>query len=514
MLSYIKLLNNFIFFIIFTVKNTPEYCNYNNKENAIKSYNNNNENIKNKKEEEDENKEEEDDIKDDENKNDDKNDDKKDDKKEEENDNKENIKEDKNKDDDKKENDKKEKENDKKEDIKEDIKEDKEDLLIGKRKEYFEGSKTIKDEYGKCNKIQDLTKYKIDNDKLKKVIDEVNKVNEEERIFIQSDTEGKVFNIISALQIANIIDINKPITVYYNFNNGNFEKNKSENSIELKLFEVNKNFKGTYIHLGDIIDRCNGEHQCLKSLLLILYIKQELEDKVKLICGNHELLYDTDPWCNCCNMWNNDENITYITRLICLTAISKGQIQYLDKIEIGNTNYILTHKVLYEQDINQIKDFLKNEMKEKKELKDCNIYDLIDVVNVNFKKYFCDLFYNYDNKNTTNGKIIKYTSLFDHLNGKIVIGDRFDDLGGYKICLENQICGHDHHKIDKCYIKEKNILFVDNYSFDPETYKNEGYQKLLANIHFFNKKEELSNHKLFNIINDKDNLEIKIIDKL
>lgn len=126
-------------------------------------------------------------------------------------------------------------------------KEDKEeDPLIEKRKEYFENTKVIKKQYTLCDKIQDLTKYKIDNDEiLKDVIKEVNKVNEEDRIFIQSDTEGKVFNIISALQIANIIYINNPITVYYNFYNGNFEKNKSENSIELKLFEVNKNFKGT-----------------------------------------------------------------------------------------------------------------------------------------------------------------------------------------------------------------------------------------------------------------------------
>lgn len=91
--------------------------------------------------------------------------------------------------------------------------------------------------------------------------------------------------------------------------------------------------------------------------MLILYIKQELRDKVKLICGNHELLYETMPWCNCCNLWNDEKRITFITRLICLTAISKGQIQYLDKIKIGKTNYILTHKVLYEQDIDQIKRF-------------------------------------------------------------------------------------------------------------------------------------------------------------
>ena len=43
----------------------------------------------------------------------------------------------------------------------------------------------------------DITEYKIDENKLKDIVNEVKKVNEEDRIFIQSDTEGKVFNIIS-----------------------------------------------------------------------------------------------------------------------------------------------------------------------------------------------------------------------------------------------------------------------------------------------------------------------------
>ena len=440
MLSYIKLLNSVIFFIIFTVKNTPECCNYKNKKNAVKSYSNNNENI-----------------------------------------------------------------NDKKEDEK-DINDKKEDTLIVKRKEYFEGMKIIKGQYDICNKFQDLTKYEIDNDKLKDVINEVNKVNEKDRIFIQSDTEGKVFNIISALQVANIIDINKQITVYYNFYNGNFEKEQRENSIKLKLFEVNKNFNGTYIHLGDIIDRCNGDHQCLKSLLLILYIKQELGDKVKLICGNHELMYYNGQYfCDCCFI-DSDENIIFITRLICLTAISKGQIQYLDKINIGSTNYILTHKVLYKEDINKIKDFLKDKMKEKKDLKDYDIYDLIDVVNYNFKKYYCDFFYKYDKNKTTIRNIFDNTSLFDHINGKIVIGDRVKN--NYDICLDNQICGHDNHKIGECYIKDKNILFLDNYSFDEET-----FSKPMSNIHFFNKKEEVNKHKIFQIVCYNNKLDIKVIKK-
>jgi len=361
----------------------------------------------------------------------------------------------------------------------------------------YEKNKYNKDNM-KENEINlDITEYKIDENKLKDIVNEVKKVNEEDRIFIQSDTEGKVFNIISTLQIAKIIDINKPITVYYNFNNGNFEKNKNEKSIELKLFEVNKKFVGTYIHLGDIVDRCTGDHQCLKSLLFLLYIKQELGDKVKLICGNHEL---TDyfrlgnPGCNCCY------NVRDIITLIVFRAISNGQIKYLDKIKIGTPDYILTHKVLYKEDIDQIKYFLMNKMKEKKDLKDYNIYQLIDVVNDNFKKYFTDFFNIKDNID-----IYQYSSCFDQLYNQIVIGDRVEKLG-YNICLDNQICGHDHHEINKCYIKNKNILFVDNYSFDLTT-----YEKPMVNIHFFNKNQELSNHKIFNIINDKNNLDIKII---
>ena len=352
------------------------------------------------------------------------------------------------------------------------------------------------------NKISfDITKYKINENELKNIIDEVKNVNEENRVFIQSDTEGKVFNIISTLQIANIIDVNKPITVYYNINNGKFENDKSENSIELKLFKVNKKFKGTYIHLGDIVDRCTGNYQCLKSLLLLLYIKQELEDKVKLICGNHEL---TDYFklgnrgCDCCY------NIRNLITLIVFKAISKGQIKYLDKIKIVTTDYILTHKVLYKEDINKIKYFLKNKMEEKKDLKDYDIYKLIDIVNYNFKKYFTNFFNIKDNID-----IYDYSFCFDQLSNQIVIDERVDNLG-YDICLENQICGHDHHKINECYIKDKNILFVDNFSFDLKTYITKKYQKPMVNIHFFNKNEKLTDHKIFNIIQNENNLDITI----
>jgi len=389
------------------------------------------------------------------------------------------------------------KENKEKKEVKK-IKENKKN----KNKKY-EKNKYKKDNMKEKGINLDITEYKIDESKFSDIFKEVNKVNEEDMVFIQSDTEGKVFNIISTLQIAKIIDINNPITVYYNFNNGKFEKEKSENSFELKLFEVNKNFKGTYIHLGDIVDRCTGNHQCIKSLLYLLYIKQELGDKVKLICGNHELTdygHPLNPGSDCC------KNIKHLITLIVFRAISNGQIKYLDKISIGTRtpDYILTHKVIYKQDIDQIKYFLKNKMKEKKDLKDCDIYDLIDVVNDNFKKYFTD-FFNININNIV--QIYEYSCFYDQLYNEILIGERVEKLG-YNICLDNQICGHDHHEIDKCYIKDKNILFVDNYSFDLPT-----YTKPMVNIHFFNKNEELSNHKLFNIINDENNLAITIYNK-
>ena len=347
--------------------------------------------------------------------------------------------------------------------------------------------------------IIDITEYKININKLKNVIDEVNKVNEEDRVFIQSDTEGKVFNIISTLQIANIIDINNPIEVYYNFENGKFENIKSKNSIKLKLFKVNKGFSGIYIHLGDIVDRCTGNHQCLKSLLLLLYIKQELGDKIKLICGNHEL---TDyfrlgnPGCNCCY------DVRDIITLIVFKAISNGQIKYLDQINIGYTDYILTHKVLYTLDIDKIKCFLKDKINNVNDLNEYNFSKLIDVVNNSFKGYFTNIF----NVNKEID-IYNYSSVYDHLYNEIVVGERVKILG-YNICLKNQICGHDHHEINKCYIEDKNILFVDNYSYDI----NSGYnEKPMSNIHFFNKREEVNKHKIFNIINCNDSLKIKII---
>ena len=349
----------------------------------------------------------------------------------------------------------------------------------------------------------DINKYK---NKLKYVLDEISKIEEYNRIFIQSDTEGKKFNILSMLQIAGIIDINKPITVYYNIYTGNFnESSINEDDIEVKFFEVNKNFKGTYIHLGDIVDRCNGEDGCIYSLLYLLYVKKILSDKIKLICGNHELnYYDIQDECMCCRYKKN------VILKIIFRAISEGEIKYFDSIEIGGIKYILTHKVVSSLDIGKIKSFIKDNVTDKIDLGKFDFYGLMEYVNNIFKNKFRE----YIERNKDNFEkletydLISFSKDYDQAsNGFIVNSYRSTDLDfikSYKgYFLSNQICGHDHHYIYNCYIPTSNILYVDNYSSDVNN-------NPMVNIHFFDKNQELNKHKGFVFIKEIDDSDIKV----
>ena len=424
--------------------------------------------------------------------------------------------------------------------------------------------KNLKNYFDKNNGI--LKIYDLNNEKNKKVTycgikdntlrdyevkKIINDINEEDRVFIQSDTEGKVFNIFQVLKLANIINIEKPIQVYYNLKTGKFEKNlEDENipNIKLDLYEVNKDFKGTYIHLGDIVDRCNGNYQCLKSLLLLLYIKQELGDKIKLICGNHEFndYSKNDPTSRCC------ENIKNLLIYIVFLAIKNDQMKFFDEITIDKQKYTLTHKILYKDDFSYMKNFIKcfsfdkeldeisdllnpiitlieedkedqeikikiNKLKEKyKNEQNSNINEEVIKKNINEEdikkvineevikedlnsilKLYIEIFFNYislyiDNtyKKLFFDDIYKYSRKFDFLHNGFINPQRINEVPkeNYK---NFQICGHDHINPIDSYDKENNIIFTDNFSFVTTVDKGKIDS---SNLHLIDKKKGNRNY--------------------
>ena len=398
----------------------------------------------------------------------------------------------------------------------------------------------------KCNKTLDITKYlNVEDQGLVSDSNEVdeypkilNDMKQGEKIFIQSDTEGRFSNIFSILKRINIIDTNKTCKRYYNFLNGKFQTYINEDIpyITLNLFEVINNFKGKYFHLGDIIDRCGSkQHECLLSLLFLIYLKQELPNNVNLICGNHELTcYFNDKESLCC------KDIKPLLTHIVFKAIANGQIKFFDKITLGKERYILTHKVIYKDDIQKLSQFISNYnfftfkkdknieticnskcyygkalenlalLENKKDIdftaelvnitKDIkpedNIYTLMECINklfeLHFKYYFAEIYPKkefFNNLTDFVNKMYFYSKDFNVLNPNkkesIMDGTRVREKG-YENCVNNQIAGHDHHDIFSYVIKRENILFVDNYShliYDKNKTKN------LATLHIFNEKD-------------------------
>jgi len=398
----------------------------------------------------------------------------------------------------------------------------------------------------KYNKTLDITKYlNVEDQGLVSDSNEVdeypkilNDMKQGEKIFIQSDTEGRFSNIFSILKRINIIDTNKTCKRYYNFLNGKFQTciNEDIPYITLNLFEVINNFKGKYFHLGDIIDRCGSkQHECLLSLLFLIYLKQELPNNVNLICGNHELTcYFNDKESLCC------QDIKPLLTHIVFKAIANGQIKFFDTITLGKERYILTHKVIYKDDIRKLSQFISNYnfftfekdknieticnskcyygkalenlalLENKKDIdftaelvnitKDIkpedNIYTLMENINklfeLHFRYYFAEIYPKkefFNNLTDFVNKMYFYSKDFNVLNPNkkesIMDGTRVREKG-YENCVNNQIAGHDHHDIFSYVIKRENILFVDNYShliYDKNKTKN------LATLHIFNEKD-------------------------
>lgn len=354
----------------------------------------------------------------------------------------------------------------------------------------------------------------------------LNDIKKEDRVFIQSDTEGKLFNILYGLFIAGVLtDIDQNNKIYYNDEDGTFG-NKKTNMFIYKV-TVNENFKGTYIHCGDIVDRCGNKGGCIMSLLYLLYVKSKLKDRIKLICGNHEIAVEhacNDSWCE-------KNKIMKIVK----NSIINDYLKYFDTIKIGNTDFIITHKELLKQDINVLRA-LKDKIKDE-DISNNNIEKIKHVVEI-FNDYSNNISYKNDDNNsfdTISGylehfnKIFKWAAksfdqelekitekninikidkasfsiflnyhnytIYDNLKSDFVLADFFNHCRHYRVenekeqfkcsifyvhedykiirCLsdhsnsfKNQICGHVHYKPEECYIKDCGILNVDNASID------------------------------------------------
>ena len=393
-----------------------------------------------------------------------------------------------------------------------------EDILNHNEKDNFE--KYLKTALENFKDIKEIKYEDVEFKDIDKVQNNIiNPVSEGNRIYIQSDIEGKYEILLSLLKTADIINIKNKKDVYYNFLTGKFEDKAPENNlcIKLNLFEVNKDFKGTYINIGDIVDRCAGNNNCLKTLLLILYIKQELGDKIKLICGNHEIGWycnDKNPECNCC------KDIKDLTTLICYKAISLGQIKFFDNIEIGSKKYVLSHKIIYHNN-DETADFHKIlKYIDRSKYKNITTFDdyidkdghfltdkgfeILDKFNDKFKKNFTD-FISKINTYTHNQKLLRYFIFkYDNkLNYKkmVVYKHRYKEKklnDKVKNIIKNSINGHDHHEYKECYNKDINILIADNWSYidiDLTNYR--------SNIHFIDKTKNIIKDKIIEITKDK-----------
>lgn len=397
----------------------------------------------------------------------------------------------------------------------------------------------------KCNKTLDITKYLNveenilikDNTEKDKYLKILNDIEKGEKIFIQSDTEGRFSNILFVLKRIGIINTEKTWLRYYNFLNGKFQTDidKDIPHIPLNLFEVISNFKGGYYHVGDWIDRCGSKyHECLLSLLFLIYLKQELPNNVNLICGNHELSCYLEKESSCCS------DIKPLLTHIVFKAIANGQIKFFDEVKLGKETYILTHKVIYTDDISRLSRFIFNyqflTLKKNKNIKkscnpkccyeksiknlallenkkdinynteltniksnvilENNIFIIMENINKLFKLHFMYYFAEiYPKKKCFNNltdfvnKMYIYSNEFNILNPNkdesIMDGTRVK-IKGYENCINNQIAGHDHHPISDYFIKEKNLYFVDNCSHITYNHK----LKNLATLHIFNKENE------------------------
>ncbi|MDR2458134.1 MAG: metallophosphoesterase [Clostridiales Family XIII bacterium] len=195
-------------------------------------------------------------------------------------------------------------------------------------------------------------------------------VNEIDRIYGLSDSEGKYWNLYSWLRLSGLIkkfDPANPGWIYFNLishsfsetpsgeyskdeNDKNFLLSKNGKFIRFPKFEVNPDYKSTCIHLGDILDR--GRHATI-CLLTVLYLKELLVTQGKgdlliLIIGNHELQNYVEE--NRFDVLFGDGKQS--VRNIVLHAIKKNWMQFFGMIQIGSKRVLLTHREISKDTVN------------------------------------------------------------------------------------------------------------------------------------------------------------------
>ncbi len=343
----------------------------------------------------------------------------------------------------------------------------------------------------------------------------MNAIAEDQRIFGTSDTEGKFFNIYALLRLSGAIekfDWTNPQFVEFEISSKEFKQSPSETKysneykqfanegnykkiwfsddgkyIRIPKFEFKNNFKGTILHLGDIVDRGRNGILCY---LTMLYAKEQLKDRCHLIIGNHELYnyahsnLSEDVY----GRGNGRDLILEITK----HYLGAGKMKFFDKIQIGGKDFLLTHTEM----------------------------STAELGSGEFKKVFLngytpnistaeDFFHNIATLNRNAQKAFQHALPEWHQSEFVK-----NNTGNIFI---NQLCGHLHHPIEKqtgqisgrkgyFFAKNNTMLYLDNYS---TTSYDGGIGFSKADLHLIDAGKELNGDTVFRFVDQQsDNFKI------
>ncbi len=360
------------------------------------------------------------------------------------------------------------------------------------------------------------------------ILQKMNAVPEAQRIFAESDTEGKFFNIYALLRLSGAIekfDWRKPQFVEFDIVSKTFQDkpqgryaaykqfssaeeykkiwvSEDGKRIRIPKFTFNKNFKGKILHLGDFVDRGRNS---VPGFLTMLYAKEQLGDKCHLIVGNHELYPDLPHK-------TVEENVYSRIEYDLVSELTQHywdqkKMKFFDTILIGGKPVLLTHVEIsahltasdqfydvFEKrhgvDFFTDKDFLDNIESLETTVR--------QKVNVNLEKW--------------------YRQWLEDIPGNV------NDEN--KSIFISQMCGHLHHPVEadkivkanksgqintrKGYFfkkDDKTILYLDNYSTTSDIGGLFGFSK--ADIHLIDAGKELNGDTVFRFV-DKDSDNFKI----
>ena len=329
------------------------------------------------------------------------------------------------------------------------------------------------------------------------VTNQMKSINDNDRIFGISDSEGKYFIFYAWLRLSGLIkkfDVSSPSWKYFDLNNftfsdtpvGKYSNNENDKDfflssdeiyIRFPKFEIDPNFASCCIHLGDILDRGRNATICL---LTVLYIKQMLVQNGKgeqfiLVIGNHELqCYSSDNENKYDILYGNNKQSVF---KIVHWAIQNKLMQFFGVLEINNKKVLLTHREISKATVPNVKNLFGADLDLDTQE---NFFLNINEMNQRFEqKPFATMF----------------SSACD------VDGWQYVKKEDSEKIFINQFCGHIHHALTgEGYLdfrsgyfffddKSNNaIVYLDNYS----TTSISGHSGLsTANIHIFDKTKDL-----------------------